>query len=89
VVLLRAATLPWGIQRADDLGWGALVADLRVEEVQGYFGMTLVGPNVEGVAEQLSYHVRETLRHALADGTGAKSPAQADRDAPKRTGMRA
>jgi thioesterase domain-containing protein len=53
-VLFHAATLPWGIERNRDLGWGDLVRDLEIEELPAYFTTTISEPRVRSLAERLA-----------------------------------
>ncbi|MGO9901865.1 MAG: thioesterase domain-containing protein [Solirubrobacteraceae bacterium] len=53
VVLFRATKLPWGIESTRHLGWGSLVADLKVVELPCYFGTGLLEPTVGLLAQEL------------------------------------
>lgn len=60
VLLLRAEHLPLGIaatQRAADLGWGALAAQLHVETLPGYFTTLISEPGVKALAARLSERI--------------------------------
>ena len=52
-MLFRSATLPLGMHEPPDLGWAALVADLEVETIPGYFTTPISEPGVRVLAERL------------------------------------
>lgn len=56
-VLFRAARLPFGAQAPPDLGWAALVEDLEVDTVPGYFTTLISEPRVRVLADRLSEHL--------------------------------
>jgi thioesterase domain-containing protein len=57
MVLLRAATMPFGIEAAPDMGWGGLVQDIAVETIPGYFTTPISEPGVRILAARLARHV--------------------------------
>jgi thioesterase domain-containing protein len=57
-VVFRAARLPLGVRTTPDLGWGALVSEIEVEEVPGYFTTPISEPGVRTLAARLSRHLR-------------------------------
>ncbi|MBZ4423322.1 alpha/beta fold hydrolase, partial [Myxococcus sp. RHSTA-1-4] len=64
-VLFRAATLPAGMPRTEDLGWHAwLTGALTVYEVPGDHFTLLSAPNASPVAERLANHLDALERDA-------------------------
>jgi thioesterase domain-containing protein len=57
-LLFRAARLPLGIEKADDLGWGKLL-DVEVERIPGYFTTPISEPGVRVLAQRLSRRLDE------------------------------
>jgi len=57
VWLFRASRLPLGARTTSDLGWGAFVEALEVEELPGYFTTNLSPPNVTFLADKLTARV--------------------------------
>ena len=53
-VLFRSSTLPLGMREPADLGWAALVEDLAIEVIPGYFTTPISQPGVRVLAERLS-----------------------------------
>ena len=61
-VVLRASSLPRGIEPARDLGWAQYVADLAIDEVPGYFTTLLSEPCVTLLAAKLRERIGDALR---------------------------
>ncbi len=57
VVLFRAARMPLGSQAAPDMGWAALVQDVDVETIPGYFTTPISEPEVRTIADRLARYV--------------------------------
>lgn len=54
MVVLRAAAMPLASQAPRDLGWGALVAQVQVETIPGYFTTPISEPGARILAQRLA-----------------------------------
>jgi thioesterase domain-containing protein len=57
LVLIRASSLPIGIEPAPDMGWAELSRHLQIETVPGYFTTPISEPGVQILSQRLSQHL--------------------------------
>jgi thioesterase domain-containing protein len=57
LVLIRASSLPIGIEPAPDMGWATLSRHLQIETVPGYFTTPISEPGVQILAQKLCQYL--------------------------------